>query len=43
MQTFDDEVKNGQYPGEEHAYHIKGDIMAFEEMFKEFDSLFAKG
>ena len=43
MQTFDDEVKNGQYPGEEHAYHIKGDIKAFSEMFKEFDPLFAKG
>ncbi len=43
MQTFDDEVKNGQYPGKEHAYHIKDDIKAFNEMFKEFDSLFPKG
>jgi 3-methyl-2-oxobutanoate hydroxymethyltransferase len=37
FQTFDNEVKNGQYPSEEHAYHIKGEMSEFEEMFKEFD------
>jgi 3-methyl-2-oxobutanoate hydroxymethyltransferase len=42
MQTFDDEVKSGKYPAEEHAYRLKGDIKPFEEMFKEFDGLFPK-
>jgi 3-methyl-2-oxobutanoate hydroxymethyltransferase len=40
MQTFDDEVKSRAYPAEEHAYHIKDGIEAFEEMFTEFESSF---
>jgi 3-methyl-2-oxobutanoate hydroxymethyltransferase len=43
MQTFDDEVKSGAYPAEEHAYHIKDDMKDFEEMFREFASSFPKG
>ncbi len=42
MQTFDDEVKSGVYPAEEHAYHIKGEMKDFEELFREFESLFPK-
>ena len=37
FQTFDTEVKNRQYPSDEHAYHIKGDVSEFEKMFKDFD------
>jgi len=37
FQTFDSEVKNHQYPSDEHAYHISGDVLEFEKMFKEFD------
>jgi 3-methyl-2-oxobutanoate hydroxymethyltransferase len=40
FQTFDDEVKQHTFPGEEHAYHIAGDIREFETMFKEFDERF---
>lgn len=39
FQAFDTEVKGRQYPGEEHAYHITGDIAEFEDMFKEFDAI----
>lgn len=42
MQTFDDEVKSGKYPAEEHAYRLKGDFGPFEEMFREFDGMFPK-
>ncbi len=37
FQTFDAEVKNGRYPSDEHAYHIKGDVSEFEKIFKEFE------
>jgi 3-methyl-2-oxobutanoate hydroxymethyltransferase len=37
FQSFDADVKSGQYPTEEHAYHIKDDIAEFEKVFKEFE------
>ena len=31
------DIKSGAFPGEEHVYHIIGDIAPFEELFREFD------
>lgn len=31
------EIKEGVFPGEEHVYHVIGDIAPFEELFKEFE------
>lgn len=31
------EIKEGVFPGEEHVYHIIGDIEPFEAIFKEFE------
>ena len=30
------EIRNGTFPGEEHVYHVIGDIAPFEEMFNEY-------
>ncbi len=30
------EIKEGVFPGEEHVYHVIGDIEPFEALFKEF-------
>lgn len=34
---YNKEIKEGIFPGEEHAYHIIGDIAPFEAMFKEYE------
>ena len=31
------EIKEGTFPGEEHVYHVIGDIAPFEELFKEYE------
>lgn len=30
------EVKNGEFPKDEHVYHVKDDIKEFEKLFKEY-------
>ena len=37
FKQYDADIKNGSFPGEEHVYHVIGDIAPFEELFKEFD------
>ena len=37
FKQYDADIKNGTFPGEEHVYHVIGDIAPFEELFKEFD------
>lgn len=37
MKQYAQEIKNGVFPGEEHVYHVIGDIEPFEELFKEFE------
>ncbi|MDO5409867.1 MAG: 3-methyl-2-oxobutanoate hydroxymethyltransferase [Lachnospiraceae bacterium] len=31
------DIKEGAFPGEEHVYHVIGDIAPFEELFKEYE------
>ena len=31
------DIKDGVFPGEEHVYHVIGDIAPFEELFKEYE------
>ena len=37
FKQYDAEIKSGAFPGEEHVYHVIGDIEPFNELFKEFD------
>ena len=37
FKEYSDEIKSGAFPGDEHVYHVLGDIAPFEELFKEFD------
>ncbi len=36
FKAYNQDIKDGVFPGEEHVYHVIGDIAPFEEMFKEF-------
>lgn len=31
------DIKDGTFPGEEHVYHVIGDIAPFQELFKEYE------
>lgn len=42
FKAYNDEIKCGAFPGEEHVYHIIGDSAPFEELFKEFDEKYGK-
>ena len=42
FKAYNDEIKTGVFPGEEHVYHIIGDIAPFEKLFKEFDKKYGK-
>ena len=37
FKQYNEEIKNGAFPTEEHVYHVIGDIEPFNELFKEFD------
>jgi len=37
FRQYKEELKSGVFPGEEHVYHVIGDIAPFEELFEEFD------
>lgn len=37
IKDFITEVKNGQFPQDEHCYHIKGDVEEFETLFKQYE------
>ena len=37
FRAYSEDIKAGNFPGEEHVYHVIGDIAPFEEMFKEFE------
>lgn len=34
---YNKEIKEGIFPGEEHVYHVIGDIEPFEKLFKEYE------
>lgn len=34
---YNKEIKEGVFPGEEHVYHVIGDIAPFEALFKEYE------
>ena len=38
FKQYSDEIKAGEFPGEEHVYHVIGDIAPFEELFAEYDA-----
>ena len=42
FKQYSDEIKNGTFPGEEHVYHVIGDIAPFNELFAEFDEKYLK-
>lgn len=42
FRTYSEEIKSGAFPGEEHVYHVIGDIEPFNELFKEFDEKYGK-
>ncbi len=42
FRTYSEEIKAGQFPGEEHVYHVIGDIGPFNELFEEFDQRYGK-
>ncbi len=42
FKAYSDEIKTGVFPGEEHVYHVIGDIAPFEKLFKEFDKKYGK-
>lgn len=41
-QQYVEEIRTGVFPGEEHVYHVIGDIEPFQELFREFDEKYAK-
>lgn len=42
FKQYSDEIKNGTFPGEEHVYHVIGDIAPFNDLFAEFDEKYLK-
>ncbi|MBQ1281777.1 MAG: 3-methyl-2-oxobutanoate hydroxymethyltransferase [Oscillospiraceae bacterium] len=38
FKQYSDEIKNGQFPTDDHVYHVIGDIEPFNELFAEFDA-----
>lgn len=42
FKTYSEEIKSGAFPGEEHVYHVIGDIEPFNELFKAFDEKYGK-
>ena len=42
FKQYSHEIKNGTFPGEEHVYHVIGDIAPFNDLFAEFDEKYLK-
>ena len=42
FKQYSDDIKAGTFPGEEHFYHVIGDIAPFNELFAEFDEKYLK-
>jgi len=42
FRQYSEEIKQGVFPGEEHVYHVIGDIAPFNELFAEFDEKYGK-
>jgi 3-methyl-2-oxobutanoate hydroxymethyltransferase len=42
FRQYSEAIKQGAFPGEEHVYHVIGDLAPFEALFAEFDEKTAK-
>lgn len=42
FKQYSDEIKQGIFPGDEHSYHIIGDIEPFRDLFQEFEAACGK-
>lgn len=42
FKQYSDEIKTGQFPTDDHVYHVIGDIAPFQALFAEFDQQYGK-